>query len=144
LSSDGPLMPPDVTALNSLLPFGLGPEGMAAAVRTFTAICDRWHLHPEQRARILDLGSEEALDRLLADEKPDVDPPVLLRISYVLGIWKALNTLFSNAQSADTWLSRPNAAPLFGGRPAIEIMASGRLEDLGIVRQYLDAEVSDG
>jgi len=35
---------------------------------------------------------------------------------------------------------RPNDAPLFGGKSALERMLSGNVADLYIVRQYLDAQ----
>ena len=60
------------------------------------------------------------------------------RISYVLGIYKALNILFTRPEQADTWLRRENSAPPFGGRPAADLVFSGRMEDLMRVRRYLD------
>jgi hypothetical protein len=35
---------------------------------------------------------------------------------------------------------KPNTAPPFGGRSALERMLSGQVADLYVVRQYLDAE----
>jgi hypothetical protein len=62
------------------------------------------------------------------------------RISYVLGIYKALQVLLPDAAAADGWVRRPNAAPPFGGRSALERMLSGNVADLFLVRQYLDAQ----
>src|SRR6185312_3179414 len=64
----------------------------------------------------------------------------LERISYLLGIWQALQILFPDPDQADAWLHRPNAAPLFGGHSALERMLSGNVADLYVVRQYLDAQ----
>jgi hypothetical protein len=41
--------------------------------------------------------------------------------------------------AADAWVRKPNAAPVFGGRPALAQMLSGNVADLYVVRQYLDA-----
>ena len=64
----------------------------------------------------------------------------LERISYILGIYKALRLLLPNEQEADEWVKRPNAAPLFAGRSALGRMLSGQVADLFVVRQYLDAQ----
>ena len=65
---------------------------------------------------------------------------MLERISYVLGIHKALEILFPDPVRADAWVRRPNDAPLFGGRSALERMLGGNVSDLYVVRQYLDAQ----
>ena len=64
----------------------------------------------------------------------------LERVSYVLGIYKALQILLPQQEAADAWVRKPNAAPLFGGRSALERMLSGNVADLYVVRQYLDAQ----
>ena len=65
---------------------------------------------------------------------------VLERISYVLGIYKALQILFPDPARADAWVKRPNAAPLFAGQRALDRLLSGNVSDLFVVRQYLDAQ----
>ena len=64
----------------------------------------------------------------------------LERISYILGIYKALQILLPDEKAADQWVKRPNTAPLFGGRSALDRMMSGQVADLFVVRQYLDAQ----
>ena len=64
----------------------------------------------------------------------------LERISYILGIYKALQILLPNERAADMWIRRPNTAPPFGGQAALTRMLSGHVSDLYVVRQYLDAQ----
>lgn len=64
----------------------------------------------------------------------------LERLSYVFGIYKALQILLPRPDAADTWIRKPNTAPLFGGRSALDRMLSGQVADLFLVRQYLDAQ----
>ncbi len=64
----------------------------------------------------------------------------LERISYILGIYKALQILLPDEKAADDWVKRPNEAPLFSGRSALDRMLSGQVADLFVVRQYLDAQ----
>src|SRR6185295_12922680 len=64
----------------------------------------------------------------------------LERISYVLGIYKALQILLPPGEPADGWMRKPNAAPLFGGRSALQRILSGNVADLYEVRRYLDSQ----
>lgn len=64
----------------------------------------------------------------------------LERISYVLGIFRAINTLLPDKQIAADWVRRPNDASVFSGASALDRMLAGNVSDLFVVRQYLDAE----
>lgn len=66
-------------------------------------------------------------------------PYMIERISHTLAIFESLNVLLP-PPNADSWVHRPNAAPLFGGRPAIELMTSVLTTDLAAVRYHLDGE----
>ena len=65
---------------------------------------------------------------------------LLERLSYLFGIYKDLQVLLPEPEAADAWVRKPNAAPPFGGRSALERMLSGHVADLYVVREYLDAE----
>lgn len=73
-------------------------------------------------------------------EKVRLPRDTLERISYVFGIYSALQVLLPRPEAADTWIKKPNSAPLFGGRSALDRMLSGQVGDLYLVRQYLDAQ----
>lgn len=62
---------------------------------------------------------------------------MLERISYLLGIYKALQLLFVQPEQADAWMRKPNAA--FGGRSALAHALGGKVIDLASIRGYLDA-----
>lgn len=116
-----------------------GPREFAAGLRTFARIADRWNLTADQRAKLLGITADR-LDHLLAADDPEVDAETLVRISHILAIWRLLQTLFSSKPNADTWLTRPNTNALFGGLPAVNLMMTGKLEDIVKVRGYLAAE----
>lgn len=59
----------------------------------------------------------------------------------VRGIYKAINLLPTNRALADRWVRAANSDPLFSGRCAMALIASGKLDELYPVRRYLDAEV---
>lgn len=113
------------------------------ALRTFFHIAEAWVLNSEEEMRLLGISSRSVLNRWKRGEAGALQPETLERISYVFGIFKAINTLLPKEAAADSWIRRPNTAPLFGGRPAIDLMTSGHVRDLRAVRQYLDAEIGD-
>ncbi|MFO1242893.1 MAG: MbcA/ParS/Xre antitoxin family protein [Rickettsiales bacterium] len=110
------------------------------ALRTFFNIAEHWQLSTEQQ-RIL-LGNPARSTFFQWKKKGDgiLSKDTLERISYILGIYKALQILLPQADAADAWIKRPNTAPLFHGSSALDRMLSGNVADLYIVRQYLDAE----
>ena len=62
------------------------------------------------------------------------------RISYILGIYKALQILLPDTGAADNWIRQPNNASFFNGQSALDRMRGGKVADLYVVRQYLDAQ----
>jgi hypothetical protein len=73
-------------------------------------------------------------------ESANIDADTLERLSYIFGIYKALQVLLPNPDSADRWIKRPNSAIPFQGQSALSRMMKGRVVDLYVVRQYLDAQ----
>lgn len=62
----------------------------------------------------------------------------IIRISYLLGIYAALQVLLPDALAANSWIMRNNTASLFDGKRPIDRMLSGRIEHLRAVRSLLD------
>ena len=110
------------------------------ALRTFFRIVADWQLSAQDARVLLGNPPESTFYKWKSGQVGQIGRDVLERISYVLGIYKALQILLPNATSADGWIKRPNAAPVFGGRSALDLMLSGNVADLYLVRQYLDAE----
>ena len=109
------------------------------ALKAFFGITRKWGLTSDQE-RIL-LGTTKAtLYRWKHHLDGALTVDTLERISYVLGIYKALRILLPNEQAANSWIHKPNSAILFGGRSALEKIMKGKVIDLADVRRYLDAE----
>jgi hypothetical protein len=89
---------------------------------------------------LLGLTSRSTFFNWRRDPAVSLSKDTLERISYVLGIYKALRILLPDDRAADAWVRQPNAATPFGGRSALERMLSGQVADLFVVRQYLDAQ----
>ncbi|MDT8385164.1 MAG: antitoxin Xre-like helix-turn-helix domain-containing protein [Gammaproteobacteria bacterium] len=62
------------------------------------------------------------------------------RLSYIIGIYKAVQMLFSGA-NVQEWLTNVNNNPIFCGKSPLEYMLSGHLVALADVRRYLDSIV---
>lgn len=56
-----------------------------------------------------------------------------------IGIYKSLHILLQT-DAANAWIHRPNTAPLFNNKTALEKMLAGNVVDLADVRRFLDAE----
>jgi hypothetical protein len=62
----------------------------------------------------------------------------LTRISLLIGIYKALNILYSQ-KLADAWIALPNTNPMFGGDSPLIYAKRGGIPAFLRVRQLLDA-----
>ena len=114
-------------------------ETAAAALRTFWRLAEAWQLTPAEQMTLLGVG-RSALYQWKAGKVGPLDRHVLERLSYLFGIYAALQLLLPDAQRAAEWVRKPNAAPLFGGGSALQRMLGGQVADLYVVRQYLDAQ----
>jgi len=112
----------------------------APALRTFFNLAERWKLRVAEQRKLLGDPPESTFYKWKRERDGALARDTLERISYLLGIFKALAILFPQADRADAWLRKPNSAPTFGGKSALERMLSGNVADLFVVRQYLDAQ----
>jgi hypothetical protein len=117
------------------------PARMASAgLRTFFRIAALWDLTVEEQVTLLGSPSRSTYFKWKKEGTASLPRDVLERISYVLGIYKALQLLLPDEASADSWIRRPNDAQPFGGGSALDRMLTGGVADLYEVRRYLDAE----
>jgi hypothetical protein len=112
----------------------------AAGLRTFFRIASQWQLSVEEQVTLLGSPSRSTYFKWKKEGADSLSRDTLERLSYVLGIWKALQVLLPEEEAADAWIRKANDAPPFGGRSALERMLSGNVADLYEVRRYLDAE----
>lgn len=110
------------------------------ALRTVFRIVDAWGLSNKEQIKLLGSPPKSTFYRWKQGEKVALSQDTLERLSYVFGIYSALQLLLPKPEAADAWIKKPNTAPLFGGRSALERMLSGQVADLYVVRQYLDAQ----
>jgi hypothetical protein len=127
--------PQDVTAAR------FSPEQLSqTALTAFFNICDAWGLNTEDERILLGAPPRSTFFKWKSNRSGTLAADTLERISYIMGIYKALHILLPSAEAADAWVKKPNTATMFGGKPALERMRAGRVLDLADVRRYLDAE----
>ena len=117
------------------------PAPDAAAFRAFLRIAELWQLGVDEQLVLLGRPARSTYFKWKKEGAAQLGADTLERLSYVLGIYKALQILFPVAERADAWIRRPNDAPPFGGRSAVERLLGGQVADLYVVRQYLDAQL---
>lgn len=112
----------------------------APALRTAFRILDAWGLRNKEQITLLGNPPRSTFYRWKLGENVALSQDTLERLSYIFGIYSALQVLLPKPDSADGWIKKPNTAPSFGGRSALERMLSGHVADLFMVRQYLDSQ----
>jgi Protein of unknown function (DUF2384) len=120
---------------------GFDPEELGeAALTAFFNICAAWGLSAEEERVLLGSPPRSTFFKWKSERSAKLSPDTLERISYVMGIYKALRILLPTQEAAHAWVKKPNTARGFGGKSALERMLAGRVIDLADVRRYLDAE----
>ena len=115
------------------------PAAAQAALRSFWRLAEAWQLGVPEQMALLGVA-RTTLYQWKQGKVGPLDRHVLERLSYLFGIHAALQLLLPDARRAAEWVRKPNAAPLFGGRSALQRMLGGQVADLYVVRQYLDAQ----
>ena len=113
----------------------------ASGLKAFFNIMARWRVRDEDaRALLGSVSNGPFYEMKRKPEKPDrvLDPDRLTRVSYLIGIFKALNILHSD-KLADRWVHLPNTNPIFAGEPPLAFMIKGGVPAMQVVRRLLDA-----
>lgn len=109
-----------------------------AATSGFFQIARCWKLRDGDARGLLGGISNGAYYQLKRRAAKTLDQDKLTRISLLLGIFKALNILFSR-KLADAWVQLPNTNPIFSGESPLAYMLKGGVPAMLRVRQLLDA-----
>ena len=125
-----------IKAMTPVSPKDVSPP----ALRTTFRILAAWGLSNKEQIKLLGSPPKSTFYRWKLGEGVVLSQDTLERLSYIFGIYSALQVLLPRPDAADGWIKKPNTAPLFGGRSALERMLSGQVADLYVVRQYLDAQ----
>ena len=109
-----------------------------SAIKAFFNIMEKWGVRDEDARALLGGMSNGPFYEMKKNPNRTLDADTLTRLSYLVGIFKALNILYSEAL-ADAWIQRPNANRIFGGQTPLAYMIKGGLPAMQVVRRLLDA-----
>ncbi|MBB5061283.1 hypothetical protein HDF16_006019 [Granulicella aggregans] len=109
-----------------------------SAIDGFFAITGKWDLTAEQQQGLLGGTVKRSTLYSLKSAAGTRKQDELTRISYIVGIYKALHILLPD-QLADQWMTQPNDSRLFGGQTPLEYVMRTGIPGLQQVRRLLDA-----
>ena len=108
-----------------------------SAVEGFFAIMEKWQIPIEGAGALLGGIPRSSLYKLKT-AAGILKQDELTRISYIVGVYKALHILLPDEQ-ADQWMSRPNDNPLFLGQAPVDYAVRAGIPGLQQIRSLLDA-----
>ena len=111
----------------------------ASAIKAFLKIAEKWDLTEAQARGLLGGIASSTFHAWKSDpRKQKLTQDTLLRISLVLGIYKALQIYFGQPW-ADRWITLGNRGPMFGGNAPIDYMIRQGQPGMLQVRRMLDS-----
>lgn len=111
----------------------------ASAIKAFVKIARKWELTESQSRGLLGgIASSTFHTWKSESRKQKLTQDTLLRISLVIGIYKALHIYFGE-DWADRWVRLANRGSMFGGAAPIDYMVRQGQPGMFQVRRMLDA-----
>jgi hypothetical protein len=110
-----------------------------AAMRAFFNVAEKWKLSVEEARGLLGWLGPSTYHKYKSGDVGTLGVDILMRISIVIGIYKALHILYPQASLADGWVKLPNTNALFGGSTPLAVMMDGGMDAMTSVRRLLDS-----
>ncbi len=92
---------------------------LAVGLRAFFRLAQEWRLTEAEQLILLDSASTSELSNWRNGEISSATNDMLERISYLLGIYRAIHTLLPYLVRATAWIRTINMAPMFSGKSAL-------------------------
>ena len=108
------------------------------ALRAFFNLMARWKVRDEDARALLGGVSNGPFYEMKRHPDRVLEADRLTRVSYLIGIFKALHILHSRSL-ADEWVHLPNSNPVFAGQTPLAYMIRGGLPAMQTVRRLVDA-----
>ncbi|MAA66587.1 MAG: DUF2384 domain-containing protein [Alteromonadaceae bacterium] len=109
------------------------------ALKAFFNITAEWGCTQADRQKLLGDIARSTLNNYAKLPALRLNRDQLERISYIMGIYKALQILYPSKSLAARWIKAPNTALPFNGSTALAFMTRGSMMHLAETRRYLDA-----
>lgn len=109
-----------------------------SALKAFFNAVNAWGVRDEDAMGLLGGMASSTYYALKKSPRKVLDEDTMLRISYLLGIFKALNILHGE-NLADRWMTLANRNPIFAGSTPLQYVLRGGIPAMQVVRRLLDA-----
>ena len=129
---------PEFPSLPNLTDSATRKRLSVAAIEAFLDISDKWGLGSRDARLLLGGISSGRYYALKKNRRGLLTQDELTRLSLLIGIFQALNTLFSE-KLANQWISRPNSNPMFKNQPPLVFLIQGGMPGMLSVRRLLDS-----
>lgn len=110
----------------------------ASALIAFFRLAEAWKIRDEDARELLGGLSSSAFYEWKKNPARLLEVDRITRISYLIGIYKALHILYGD-KLADEWISLANKNAIFSGQTPLAFMQTGGLLSMQTVRKLLDA-----
>jgi hypothetical protein len=107
------------------------------AIEAFFRIVETWDINNDDAMSLLGGVSHGRYYGLKRTRKGILTQDELTRVSFLIGIFKALNILFAR-KLADQWISRANTNPMFNGASPLAVLIEGGMPAMLQLRRLLD------
>jgi len=110
-----------------------------SAIKAFFNMMHQWSVRDEDaRALLGGISNGPYYEMKKQPTGRTLDADRLLRVSYLIGIYKALNILHGRA-IANAWVQLPNTNRIFAGATPLAYMLKGGVTAMQTVRRLLDS-----
>ena len=107
-------------------------------IKAFLRIAEKWDVKDQDARGLLGgMSSGSFYDMKKESTQRVLDQDTLTRISLLVGIFKALNILYSQ-HLADSWMTLPNSNPMFRNAPPLSFLMEAGIPGMLAVRRLLD------
>ena len=110
----------------------------AAALKGFRTLAERWKLTKSEAAALLDVSDLTWHGIEAGDSHPLLSRDQLVRVSFMIGIYQALHTIFADAM-ADRWPKLPNRNPVFRDQSPVVAMIKDGIPLMLEARRHVEA-----
>ena len=130
--------PPETGSSQSQDPLRGFPARPPGPVQFVAKLADFWRLNQQDLAGLLGFGPGDATHAadLLAGREGLHGRDIRDRIAHLFRIRESLHSLFRDLEVENEWLREPH--DLLEGRSPMSLMVGGSMEDLLLVREYVD------
>ncbi|NLS14191.1 DUF2384 domain-containing protein [Vibrio sp. SM6] len=104
-------------------------EQRKTALQTALRILDKWRCNDTEKNILLGINCD--------CQDLEISEPTLERISYILGIHKALRQIFTSDETVYGWIRKPNSHPALANGSAMDYMLLGNASSISTVAKLI-------